>query len=284
MEIQKKPGRRLGRLRPETPPHLNPKVLHFEKYVDPGWEKTAFKKMKAKVPMPALRPYRDWVPFVSPQLPSGFGMMLNDQLGDCTVAAVGHAIQLLTGVDGAVVTPTDAQILKMYEASGYVDGDPSTDNGWLIQSALKYWQKTGLASHTIAGYVAIDPSNALHVDLAMEIFGFVDIGIYLPLSAQNQNLLWSVPSQGAVGDGEAGSWGGHSIVMHKRCPTPVYRRSVITWGMPEWHITPNAWEAYVDETWTAFTMDWIRASGNSPSGFNKAALLADLQNVAEGNK
>jgi hypothetical protein len=278
MELKKIKNKRLGRLRPETPPHLNPNVLHFKKYVDPKWEA---KLRKTGVPMPALRKYRDWVPFVQPQLPNGFGMMLNDTLGDCTVAAVGHAIQLLTGVDGTVVTPTDAQVLTMYEASGYVPGDPDTDQGWLIQSALKYWQKTGLAGHKIGAFVSIDPSNELHVDLALEIFGFVNIGIYLPASAQNQNLLWSVPTTGIGGDGEPGSWGGHSIVIHKRCETPVYRRSVITWGQPEWHITPNAWEAYVDEAWTGFTTDWLR-NGKSPSGFDKATLLADLKNVSTG--
>jgi hypothetical protein len=253
--------------------------LHFADYVDPDWEKYARKNLKKGVPMPALRAYRDWYPFIAKQLPNGPGVMLNATLGDCTVAAVGHAIQIITGVDGTVVTPTDAQILTMYEASGYKPGQPDTDQGWLVQSALRYWKNTGLAGHKIAGFVAIDPTNDIHVDLAIEIFGFADIGIYLPLSAQSQNLLWSVPATGIGGNGQPGSWGGHSVIVHKRCATPVYRRSVITWGMPEWHVTPNAWAAYVDECWTAYTLDWLR-NGKSPSGFNQAQLLADEHALA----
>ena len=278
MEIRKIPGKRLGRLRPETPPHLDPRVMHLSTYLA--------KPAKA---LPAVRPYRDWSAWAVTQLggAGNFGAMLNDELGDCTVAAVGHAIQVLTAVDGKVVTPTDAEILAMYESSGYVPGDPATDNGWYIQSALEYWKTKGLAGHKIDAFLAVNPQNQTHVDLAFEIFGFVDIGLALPLTAQSQNNVWSVGSAGLNGDGEAGSWGGHSVIVAKRAVTSpltpgiVLRHGLITWGVGEWRITPNFWQAYVDECWVAFSTDWLKGQGDlSPMGLNQAQLLADLKAVS----
>src|SRR5271166_6249722 len=102
MEIIKLLGRRLGRLRPETPPHLDPTVKHFADYVEPR-----------KKALPPIRPYRDWSAWAATQLggSDNFGMMLNDNLGDCVVAAIGHAVQVLTAVTGKIVTPSDSQIL-----------------------------------------------------------------------------------------------------------------------------------------------------------------------------
>ncbi len=54
----------------------------------------------------------------------GWGMMLNDEIGDCTCAAAAHLIQDWTSNDGTLVTLKDADVLKAYEAvSGY---DPKT--------------------------------------------------------------------------------------------------------------------------------------------------------------
>lgn len=280
MEIRRIPNKRLGRLRPETPPHLDPQVLHLADYVT---------KPEA---LPAVRPYRDWSAWAATQLGGygNFGAMLNDQLGDCTCAAIGHAIQVVTAVDSKIVTPTDAEILTMYESSGYVPGNPSTDNGWYIKNALQYWQKTGLAGHKIDAFMAVNPQNQAHVDLAFELFGFVDIGVGLPITAQNQNGEWSVSATGLQGDGEIGSWGGHSVIVTKRSVTSpqspgktILRHGLITWGVGDWLVTPNFWQAYVDECWVAFSLDWLKGVGSattSPTGLNTTQLLADLQAVA----
>lgn len=262
MEKMKVSGMRLGRQIPKIAPHLNPdpKILKLADYVPP---------------LPAQAPYVNWEKWASKQLggDNNFGMMANDSLGDCTCAAVGHAIQVVTGATEKVVTPTDAEVIKMYEQSGYVPGDESTDNGWMIQSALQYWQTTGLAGHKIAGMMALDPHNPAHVDLAIELFGFVDIGVLLPISAQSQNGIWTVPEGGPTGNGAPASWGGHSVVVTTRSP---FRRELITWGQGGWRVSPNFWKDYVDECWCCFTFDWIERSGKSPSGFDKAALLSDM--------
>ena len=287
METVKVGGKRLGRKRPEHPPHLNPKVLHFKDFVDP-----AFEALPGPSPLPPVRPYRDWMAWAVDQLggAGNFGMMLNDQLGDCTCAAVGHMVQTLTAVDGKVVTPSDDDVLRMYEASGYVPGNSSTDQGWYIQDALDYWKNTGLAGHKIDTYVAIDPQNQIHIDLAFEIGGVINIGLGLPLASQNQNGVWYVPSTGLSGYGEPASWGGHSVMVAKRAvtspktPGTVLRHGLVTWGQAEWRITPNYWAAYVDEVWMPVSFDWIKNNGYSPSGFNLAGLIAAANNVQGATK
>src|SRR5271155_2585228 len=80
------------------------------------------------VPLPPLPESIDY----STGMPSDLGAMLNDELGDCTCAAVGHAIQIWTfNADGAseMITPPDSDIEQLYEvAGGYVPGNESTDN------------------------------------------------------------------------------------------------------------------------------------------------------------
>lgn len=60
-----------------------------------------------------------------------FLMYLNDTLGCCTISAAAH-MEDIWGFDesGSEILLTNNQILKAYEeACGYVDGDPSTDQG-----------------------------------------------------------------------------------------------------------------------------------------------------------
>ena len=60
-----------------------------------------------------------------------WGMMLNDQLGCCTIAAVGHAVQTWTAnAMGRELTVPDSAILEHYEKwDGYNPADPSTRPG-----------------------------------------------------------------------------------------------------------------------------------------------------------
>ena len=67
-----------------------------------------------KSKLPATPSVIDWCSKVT-----SWPMFLNDQLGDCTCAAVGHQIQAWTEYANTEVTVTDNDILKLYEAFGY---------------------------------------------------------------------------------------------------------------------------------------------------------------------
>ena len=96
---------------------------------------------------------------------SSWGMMANDQLGDCTCAAAGHLIMEWTANAGKqTVTPTDQQIIAAYSAiTGYNPVTGANDNGANEVDVLNYWRQTGIAGDQIGGYVALEPANHTHV-------------------------------------------------------------------------------------------------------------------------
>jgi hypothetical protein len=200
-------------------------------------------------------------------------MMLNDNLGDCTIAAAGHMIEQWTKIaSGSALIPTDAQILKAYEdVGGYVPGDPSTDNGCVMLNVLNYWRNSGIGGHHITAYVQINQSNPQEVKEALYLFGNVYTGIALPLSAQGADEWEVEPGPNDV----PGSWGGHCI------PALTFDakvRMVVTWGelLP---MTPEFWADYVDEAYAVLSLEWIAKNGLSPSHFNLGQLMADLSSV-----
>jgi hypothetical protein len=209
---------------------------------------------------------------------SAIGMMLNDQLGDCTCAAMGHAVQVWTACNGAEVTVSDADVQAAYVgACGYVPGDPSTDNGGVEIDVLNYFRQTGIGGHKIAAFVALDVKNREHVKLAVDLFGGAYIGVALPNSAKNQDV-WSVAISGDQGDITPGSWGGHAIYVVDYDADGI---TVITWGQKK-KATWAWWDVYCDEAYALISQqDWTNGViGLAPSGIDFAALQADLTAVS----
>jgi len=113
---------------------FNPYALRMTKYVDVAYVPPAF----------------------ADNTPYGFtnwGMMLNDLLGICTIAACGHALQVFT--KGAITEP-DVTVASYYSKwCGYVVGDPATDQGGNEETVLSNWKTQGFAGHVLEGYVEI---------------------------------------------------------------------------------------------------------------------------------
>jgi hypothetical protein len=211
-------------------------------------------------------------------------MMLNDSLGDCTVACAGHMIEQWTTYAGSPFTPTDTEILDAYEAvSGYSPDKPDSDNGAVILDVLNYWRKTGIGGDKIAAYVAVDPTNHVEIEQAVALFGNCYIGVGLPITAQNPiqgfngNPCWSMPEGGPVGDGAPYSWGGHAIPIVGYGIDGEGNKGVeiVTWGQ----IYDATWgflSLYCDEAYAVLSQDWIEKDKQSPSGFDVAQLQSDL--------
>lgn len=241
---------KLGKL----PPKHDPRTLMLSRYL-----------------LPTLPPPPLSVDFAA-AIPS-WPMYENDQIGDCTCAAVGHMIEAWSRAASRVCTiiPNSA-VLKAYEdIAGYVPGDDSTDAGANELDVLNYWRKTGVGDHHISAFVGVDPKNINHVKQAMFLFGGLYIGLDLPASAQDQNI-WDVPPEGPIGDGEVGSWGGHAVnAVRYDAAGPT----VVTWGMLV-RMTWAFWMTYCAEAWAILTPDWIEANGKSPGGFQYSLLQRDL--------
>lgn len=106
----------------------------------------------------------------------------NDELGDCLPAAFNHVMGVETANADAPFLPTDADVTKDYEAiGGYIDGNPSTDNGCDEITGLNYYQQHGWRNGTKAlGWISIDGTNKAHVQLAMYAFEHVVFATELP--------------------------------------------------------------------------------------------------------
>ncbi len=211
---------------------------------------------------------------------SSWGMMENDQLGDCTCAAAGHLIMEWTANAGKkMIVPTNKQIVAAYSAvTGYNPTTGANDNGAVEIDVLNYWRQTGIAGHKIGAFVALEPSNHNHVMDAVYMFEGCYIGVQLPISAQAQtqnHQPWSVPPGGATGDGKPGSWGGHAI------PVVAYDArgvTVVTWGALQ-TMTWTFWEAYCDEAYAILSPDYLNNQQQAPQGFSMAQLQADLADL-----
>lgn len=198
-----------------------------------------------------------------------WGMMDNDQLGCCTIAACGHAIQVWTLVINQRVTVPDDVILHYYEVwDGYNPTDPNSDQGGVELDVLNKWRQQTFNGHSLQAYAAVDTNNLTNVKQAVALFGGTYIGVALPISAQSQDIWDAVSGP----EGEPGSWGGHAVFC---LAYDVSGITCITWGQLK-KMTWAFWEKYVDEAYALLSPDFIAQSGLAPSNFDLATLQSDL--------
>jgi hypothetical protein len=215
--------------------------------------------------LPPAPPAQDWTKGIT-----DWGMMLNDRLGDCTIAGLGHAVQVWSANSSTEITIPDSQILHYYEKwDGYNPKDPSTDQGGVELDVLKNWQKGSFDRHKLLAFADATFSNLDLIRQAITLFGGVYIGISLPVTAQKQDV-WDVDPSGGPNT-QPGSWGGHAVFVPKYDSTTF---TCITWGQLK-PMTIAFWEKYVDEAHALLSQDWLSANG-APSGFKLDDLKADL--------
>ena len=199
-----------------------------------------------------------------------FGMMLNDTLGDCTIAGCAHAVQIWTANSTSEITLPDSTILAYYEQwDGYVSGDPSTDNGGVELDVLNDWRKSSFAGHILTAYADPDVTNVTEIKQAINLF----LGIYIGMNVTNQ-VMESAGNPVVAWDqtGVTSSAGGHAVYVVGYDATYFY---FVSWGQV-YKMTLAYWQANVDEAHALMSPDLLGSSGLSASGFNTSQLLADL--------
>ena len=255
--------RKYGRL----PRGFDPRVPHLSAV-----------KMMPRIQLPALPPEVHNAAI----LPEFLGLMGNDRLGDCTIAALGHAVQLWTeNARGAMVTPTDAAVEDAYRAVSGWDGgvgDP-TDAGAQEQDVLTWATNTGLTlpdgSRTkLNAWVEIDPR--IHSDVCEAVLecGLVYIGFSVPSDLpENAGSVWDM---NVAGD----PIGGHAVIVtgYSNPNNPVY--DVISWG-DRFTMTADFWYRHVDEVYGLFSPLWLKASGRTPWGLDAMTLEALMQAIRQ---
>lgn len=247
------PNRRLGK----KPPAYDPRTLRLARYIE--------KRKVPKVPQRHVLSKKTIAAFPT------LGMMGNDALGDCTFASKGHAFQTWSTYGGQPWRPTDDQIREGYFATG-----DHQDTGRNMLEVLNYLRKTGIGGNKIFAFVAVDPKDHDQVRTAHYLFGGLDVGIALPVTAQKQTgagKVWDyVPN---VNGSEPNSWGGHDVNLED---TGAKELTVITWGELQ-RVTWAFWDRYVDECWAILEEDYVGADKKSPQGFSFAKLAADLKGL-----
>lgn len=210
---------------------------------------------------------------------TAWGMMLNNSLGDCVIAAKCHAVlewTALTGLKKAVTLP-DPVILAGYEAvGGYVPGDPSTDEGCIEQDVLSYLMKTGLAGNKLAAFVEVDPRNLDDVKRTIADCGLAYIGFNVP-----NYLMNGLTAPGSVWDldpsGDNGIAGGHAVIL---AGYDVTGATVISWGS-KYRMTWPFFAQFCDEAYALADATWVRVTGDTPGGLTLALLEEQMAALKE---
>lgn len=206
-----------------------------------------------------------------------WGVLLNDELGDCAIAGPAHETMLLNAAAGKQVAFTDANIVDAYTgACGYDPSNPATDEGCIVRDVLGYRNSVGLtdstgAVHKIGAYVAVKTGDWVETLQALYVMECVGLGIQVPQSAMDQfqaGQPWTVVHDSPI-------IGGHYVPLMARPEEDVLK--VITWGQPQL-MTRAFFEAYCDEAWCYISLENL-TDGKTLEGFDVAALQADLEKL-----
>lgn len=250
---------KLGRVRPKA----RPQCLAFGHYL---------KRMEGAVLPPPV------VDYSAKAMASLSQMLGNDQWGDCVIAGKLHQLGIWSGNDadhdppGTVVASTQEAVSQYHAICG------PGDNGCNIADVLNVFKSRGLRAggrvYTIDGYVSVDWTNKLEVQVALYLFGSLTLGINLPqawLDAPDGGL-WDATNSRIVG--------GHDVCAVGYNETGVV---IATWG----GLRTITWAAFtsqrwVEEAYAQLAPLWYGSDKLAPCGVAAATLQADLAKLADG--
>ena len=225
-------------------------------------------------------PSTDW----TAGMPANLGMMLNDTLGDCTCAAVYHALQVwsFNARAGDIDTEPDSDVEKLYvDACGYKPSAGGEGPGGNEQHVLTYLLKSGAPTgpagqtrHKIKAFVEVDPRNVNDVkqtifDCGVAYIGFNVPQFLMPPPPASPPAVWDVQTT------DTNSIGGHAVVL---AGYDAVGARVISWGQ-YYTMTWAFFAQYVDEVYAIADAGWIGAKGTSPAGLSLAALEAQMKGL-----
>lgn len=217
-------------------------------------------------------PARDWTKGITE-----WQMLMNDQLGDCTCAGIGHAVQVWSANGSAEATVTDAEVLGIYESwCGYDPSDPSTDEGGIELNVLKDFKAQGFAGHKLQAFASVLPATIAHVKQAINLFGGLYIGLEVPQFIMPADGSDTPPVWDVTPAADNTIIGGHCVYVTGYDATTF---TFISWGTL-WKMTTPFWTKFVDESYALISPDFIAANGLAPNGFRLADLESDIVQIS----
>ena len=192
-----------------------------------------------------------------------FPMDGNDQYGDCTIAALAHAMTVYNGLIGKKKIWDVKSVTKLYL---HLTG--GADTGLNELDVLNYWQSNPVDGEKIFAYTAIDVKNHTHIKQAIELFG----GVYLGLQVQ-QNCIQEFDAHKPWVPAPLTN-DGHAVYAVSYDAAGV---TVLTWGSTQ-KATWAWWNECVDEAYAILPAEASKT--DFAPGFDFAQLKADLSDVA----
>lgn len=158
-------------------------------------------------------------------------MWANDRYGDCGPASVANSRAIVTTyLAGGEDTPTLDDVFDLYRRSGNPGFDPDTgadDNGVIMADMLSAVLTGGIGGVRGLAYAAVDTTSIDEVRAAIDIFGYVLLGVDLQTAQQRQT------DRGLWDYSRSSEWGGHAIIGGRYTGSPQARTAdvgVVTWG------------------------------------------------------
>jgi len=227
--------------------------------------------------LPPAPPAYDWSTKVTE-----WGMLGNDQWGDCVECAILHWIMQMSTYAGHPLVATLQEAEKFYEFTGFKQDDVSTDQGSYVlgtDGAIPYWGSQGVMCggqlSKVAGFLQIRRLNPVEWMQGIYYFGGMLTGIQLPPSILGGDFvpeLWT--------DYSGVPEGGHEILINGYEPTNLPNAggrlwTNISWGQP-YKMTETFLKHVIDETVVVIDPIEFDAHGVTALNLNFAQLTADL--------
>lgn len=221
--------------------------------------------------LPAPPASSDWLSTVPGD---AWGMLGNDEVGDCTCAGLAHKrIGDCYVNQGETLAVTTEETLALYSAiTGYDPDDPRTDQGALCQDVLGYWRKQGFLGEKPLAFAKVDLSSQREVEQAVAAFGQIYTGFEVPDSAMQQfqdGKPWDVVKGASIE-------GGHCVTLGQYDHDGL---TAVTWGATQ-RLTWRFFREYFDEAWVIVGSDMIDPkTGLDHLGVSLDALKAEFTNL-----
>lgn len=201
---------------------------------------------------------------------NGWGMLGNNQYGDCGVAGLQHGFETTATITGEKeVWPTDAKAV-----SYYLKFTGGQDTGVVLSQYLAHVRSAGYYGQTVKAYAPVAVQDIPTLQTSIWLYGFAYTGITVydgmqqAFAANETGCTWTTSELDQVD-------GGHCVPIIGYDDLYLY---LVTWGQVV-RVTYSCWHAIATEAWAAITGE-VAARHGDGRGVSITALDADLDRLA----